>query len=184
MRSWLFIVPLLINYWDRKTPLPKRKPLIKKGPIQLQTHGGEIKWRNIFLKELASSCCGEGEFKSAFNGKNFDGWEGPTQNYRIINKSIQCIEGKGGTIYTKEIYDNFVVDFEFQLPDGGNNGLAIRYPGKGNPAYNGMCELQILDNNHPKYAKLDPRQFHGSAYGIAAARTGFLKKNGNGIIKR
>ena len=42
-------------------------------------------------------------------------------------------EGKGGTIYTKEIYDNFVVDFEFQLPDGGNNGLAIRYPGKAIP---------------------------------------------------
>ena len=23
---------------------------------------------------------------------------------------------------------------------------------------------QILDNSHPKYNKLDPRQFHGSAY--------------------
>lgn len=45
----------LINYWDRKTPLAKRKPLIKKGPIQLQTHGGEISWRNIFVKELSKS---------------------------------------------------------------------------------------------------------------------------------
>ena len=32
----------LINYWDRKTPVEKRKPLLKKGPIQLQTHGGEF----------------------------------------------------------------------------------------------------------------------------------------------
>lgn len=44
----------LINYWDRKTPIEKRKPLIKKGPIQLQTHGGEISWRNIYLKELSA----------------------------------------------------------------------------------------------------------------------------------
>ena len=42
----------LNNFWDRKTPIEKRKPLIKKGPIQLQTHGGEIRWRNVFLKEL------------------------------------------------------------------------------------------------------------------------------------
>ena len=42
----------LINYWDRKTPIDKRKPLRDKGPIQLQTHGGEIRWRNIYVKEL------------------------------------------------------------------------------------------------------------------------------------
>ncbi|MDO4569972.1 MAG: DUF1080 domain-containing protein [Planctomycetia bacterium] len=32
--------------WDRSKPLPA------EGPIQLQTHGGEIRWRNIFIKEL------------------------------------------------------------------------------------------------------------------------------------
>jgi len=42
----------LTNFWDRKTPKDKRKPLIARGPIQLQTHGGEICWRNIFIKEL------------------------------------------------------------------------------------------------------------------------------------
>jgi hypothetical protein len=36
------------NYFDRKGSLPKA------GPIQLQTHGGEIRWRNIFIKELPS----------------------------------------------------------------------------------------------------------------------------------
>jgi hypothetical protein len=34
------------NYFDRKQPVPAR------GPIQLQTHGGEIRWRNIFIREL------------------------------------------------------------------------------------------------------------------------------------
>ena len=34
------------NYFDRKGGMPKR------GPIQLQTHGGEIRWRNVFIKEL------------------------------------------------------------------------------------------------------------------------------------
>jgi len=34
------------NYWDPKAALPA------KGPIQLQTHGGEIRWRNIWVKSL------------------------------------------------------------------------------------------------------------------------------------
>lgn len=67
---------------------------------------------------------------------------------------------------------------EFQLPPGGNNGLAIRYPGTGDTAYVGMCELQVLDNEHPKYAKLDARQYHGSAYGMAAAQRGYLRPTG------
>ena len=168
----------LINYWDRKTNLSKRKPLISKGPIQLQTHGGEIRWKNIFIKELKSICCDEEELEVVFNGKNFEGWTGAVNNYEVVDKSIQCIKGKGGTIFTEEKYQDFVVNFEFKLPPGGNNGLAIRYPGKGNPAYAGMCELQVLDNEHARYAKLDPRQYHGSAYGISAAPRGLLKKTG------
>jgi len=117
-------------------------------------------------------------FKSVFNGKDFDGWAGPVDNYQIVEGAIQCKKGKGGTIYTKEIYANFAVRFEFKLPPGGNNGLAIRYPGKGDTAYHGMCELQVLDSEHPRYAKLDKRQYHGSAYGMAAAKRGHLKKTG------
>jgi hypothetical protein len=171
----------LINYWDRKTPIDKRKPLRDKGPIQLQTHGGEIRWRNIYVKELASSCCDPGDevgYVSIFNGKDFDGWKGPISNYEVKDGSIACLKGKGGTIYTERKFKDFSVKLEFKLPAGGNNGLAIRYPGKGNAAYHGMCELQVLDNTHPRYAKLDPRQFHGSAYGIVAAKKGFLRQVG------
>ncbi len=45
----------LTNYWDRKTDISIRKPLVSKGPIQLQTHGGEICWRNIMIKEFEPS---------------------------------------------------------------------------------------------------------------------------------
>ena len=36
------------NYYDRSRPVPDR------GPISLQTHGGEIRWRNIFIREIAA----------------------------------------------------------------------------------------------------------------------------------
>ena len=34
------------NYFNKKGPMPE------KGPIQLQTHGGEIRWRNVFVRDL------------------------------------------------------------------------------------------------------------------------------------
>ena len=52
-RTWVWLNDKLVvdgavmeNYWDRKQPLPA------KGPIMLQTHGGEIRWRNIFVHEI------------------------------------------------------------------------------------------------------------------------------------
>jgi hypothetical protein len=42
-----------------------------------------------------------------------------------------------------------------------------------------MCELQILDDNYDKVkGKLDPRQVHGSAYGMVAAQRGYQRPIG------
>src|ERR1043166_10266469 len=41
------------NYWDRS------QPLFPKGPIELQTHGGEIRWRNIFIREIPPKEAGQ-----------------------------------------------------------------------------------------------------------------------------
>jgi hypothetical protein len=171
----------LENYFDRA------RPLYASGPIQLQTHGGEIQWRNIFVREIAAEEAntllrgGDDQalgFTSIFNGQDLEGWAGATENYEVRNGAVVCKPGKGGTLYTKEQYDDFVARLEFKLPPGGNNGLAIRYPGEGDPAYTGMCELQVLDSEHPKYQNLDPRQTHGSAYGMVAAHRGYLRPAG------
>lgn len=37
------------NYWDREKPLPAT------GPVMLQTHGGEIRWRNIFVRDIGEA---------------------------------------------------------------------------------------------------------------------------------
>ncbi len=170
---------ILENYYDRKAPIPAA------GPIILQTHGGEIRWRNIEVAELTpaqankvlASHGGEG-FASIFDGKSLEGWAGPVQNYEVADGAIRCKPRNGGTIYYNKEFSDFAARVEFKLPEGGNNGLAIRYPGKGDPAYAGMTELQVLDNESPKYAKLDPRQYHGSAYGMVAAHRGYLRPTG------
>ncbi len=121
---------------------------------------------------------GNDGFESVFNGKNLKGWGGPTDNYVVTNGTVQCRKGKGGTIYFNEELADFSARFEFKLPPGGNNGLAIRYPGSGDTAYVGMCELQVLDDTAKKYAKLHPAQYHGSAYGMVPAARGFQREVG------
>ena len=102
-----------------------------------------------------------------------------SRNTRSLTGAVLCKPGHGGNIYTDTVYDDFAVRLEFRLPPGGNNGLAIRYPGEGNAAYDGMTELQVLDTNHPIYAGwLKPTQYHGSAYGIKAAHNGYLRPTG------
>jgi len=171
---------IMENYFDRKSPL---RPT---GKVQLQTHGGEIRWRNIFIKELSAEEAngilvshGNDGFKSLFNGKDLTGWKGASDNYEVVEETIRCKAGQGGVLYTEGSYGDFVARLEFKVPEGGNNGLAIRYPGDGNPAYAGMTELQVLDSEHPKYAKLDERQYHGSSYGMAAAHRGYLRPTGD-----
>lgn len=169
------------NYFDRKAGMPAT------GPIQLQTHGGEIRWRNIYIREIgeeegkkylandkAAAAGDDDGFEVVFNGKDLTGWKGATQ----AKVADGTVTPNRGVLYTEKVYKDFVAKFEFKLPAGGNNGLALRYPGGGDPAYAGMCELQVLDNTHAKYAKLDPRQYHGSIYGQVAAKRGHLKPVG------
>lgn len=168
------------NYYDRKSALAA------KGPICLQTHGAPIRWRNVAIREIAGeeanrilTAKAAGGFKSIFNGKDFTGWAGPVENFEVVDSAIRCKTGKGGTPYYNQDLTDFAVRLEFKLPKGGNNGLALRYPGTGNTAYVGMCELQVLDDNYDKVkGKIDPRQVHGSAYGMVGAQRGFQRPIG------
>lgn len=167
------------NYWDRA------KPLYVKGPIELQTHGGEIRWRNLGVREIKSTEANEilasyrqDGFTSIFNGKDLSGWMGPLDDYEVVDGAIRCKKGKGGLLLHEKEYANFVARMEIMIPPGCNNGLAIRSPKTGNPAYDAMCELQVLDSEAAKYAKLDARQYHGSAYGMVAAARGYLRPAG------
>ena len=169
---------ILENYWDRSMPI------YPSGQIELQNHGNTLYFKNLYVREISAEeanqelAARDAElYNSIFNGSDFSGWKGDLANYEVVDGTIRCQEGHGGTIFTDKQYTDFIARMEFKLPPGGNNGLAIRYPGKGKPHIDGV-ELQVLDSEHPKYAKLDSRQYHGSAYGLAAAHRGYLREPG------
>jgi hypothetical protein len=169
----------LENYWDRSIAI------YPKGAIELQAHGTDLAFSNIYVKEISEKDYNlTPEEKSAgfialFNGRNLNGWVGDTVAYAAEDGMIVTRPAKGtiGNLYTQKEYADFNFKFEFQLTPAANNGLGIRAPLTGDAAYVGM-ELQILDNTAPVYATLQPYQYHGSVYGVIPAKTGYLKPLG------
>jgi hypothetical protein len=176
---------------ETKGKLPNgymRDPVYATGPIQLQTHGSEIRWRNIFIREIApeeadrelASRDANG-FVELINGKDLSNWQGAVDSYEVKNGSIVCKPGKGGDLLTKDEYENFVLRFEFKLPPAGNNGIALRTPLGGHSSSDGL-EIQVLDSDgynaaHPKEPLL-PYQYHGSLYHCVGAKHGYLRPVG------
>jgi hypothetical protein len=169
------------NYYDPEIPV------FARGPIYLQTHGAETRFRNVFVREISAEEAnrvlaeiggGDSGFQPLFNGADLTGWTGEVDSYEIVGDAIVCKAGHDGNLLTDETFDNFVVRLEFKVPPGGNNGLAIRAPVTDDDlAYLGM-ELQVLDDTASKYKDLHDYQFHGSLYGLAAAHRGYLRPVG------
>jgi hypothetical protein len=170
----------LENYWDRNLPI------FPKEAIELQAHGTDLAFRDIYIREISDNHYvvspeeqKEG-FVPLFNGINFEGWTGNTVDYEAKNGEIVLNIDNGpshGNLFTQGEYRDFIFRFEFQLTPGANNGLGIRAPLEGDAAYVGM-ELQILDDDAPIYAQLQPYQYHGSVYGVIPAKRGSLKPTG------
>jgi hypothetical protein len=169
----------LENYWDRNIPI------FPKGSIELQAHGTDLAFRDIYVRELnesefnlTSEEKSEG-FVALFNGKNLNNWVGNKASYIIEDETIVVSpgEGSGGNLYTEKEYADFVFRFEFMLTPAANNGIGIRAPLTGDAAYVGM-EIQVLDDTAPVYADLKPYQYHGSVYGVIPSKRGYQKPLG------
>jgi len=161
-------------------------PAFRKGPIQLQTHGSEIRWRNVFIREISAAeaneklAAGEAGYTRLDNGADLSNWQGAVENYEVVDGAIVCKQGKGGDLLSKEEYGDMSLRFEFKLPLGGNNGIALRTPVGGHSAADGL-EIQVIDNdgyNAKAKNPLQPYQYHGSIYHLVGAKPGFLRPVG------
>jgi hypothetical protein len=142
------------------------------GYIALQSEvdgGGQFEFRHIELTDL--------DYKPLFNGDDLAGWIGDTKGYAVEDGALVCPQNGGGNLYTEGEFSDFSFCFDFKLSSGGNNGVGIRTPTKGDAAYVGM-EIQILDDSADRYKSIQPWQAHGSIYGVVPAKRGFLKSVG------
>jgi hypothetical protein len=170
----------LENYWDRN------QSIFPKEQIELQAHGSQVWYRDIYLKEIPrkevftlSDAEKKDGFVMLFDGTNLDKWTSSSA-YEVnelgeIRSNPNAKFGKN--MYTKDEFADFVYRFEFKLTPGANNGIGIRAPLEGDAAYLGH-EIQVLDDNADIYKNLAAHQYHGSVYGIIPAKRGALNPVG------
>jgi hypothetical protein len=122
-------------------------------------------------------------FASLFDGKSLDGWKptGKADVWGVEKDVIVCKGGGGGYLLTEKEYGDFEFRCEYKwAKEGGNSGVALRTPAKGDPAYQGM-EIQLIDDENwekVRKSKLAPYQHTGSIYDVQPAKPAANKKIG------
>jgi Domain of Unknown Function (DUF1080) len=109
-------------------------------------------------------------FVPLLNGRDVGGWkkyDAKADVWAVEDGKIVCQGKGGGWLGTERDYADFVLRLEYRLTPGGNSGVYLRAPEKGQISRAGM-EIQILDDYDPKYAKLNFYQYTGSIYHVVA----------------
>ena len=118
-------------------------------------------------------------FTSIFDGKSLDGWKptGKPEVWTVENGMIVCKSGGGGWLLTEKEYGDFEFKCEYRWEKaGGNSGVALRTPMKGDPAYVGM-EIQLIDDEGWP-GKLADYQHTGAIYDVQPPKEAMNKKIG------
>ncbi|MDB5306787.1 MAG: hypothetical protein JWO38_989 [Gemmataceae bacterium] len=114
-------------------------------------------------------------FTALFNGKDLAGWKptGKADVWTAEGGAIVCTGGGGGYLLTEKEYGDFEFRCEYKwAKEGGNSGVGIRTPAKGDPAYAGM-EIQLIDDEGWEKihkSKLADYQHTGSIYDVQPAK--------------
>ena len=80
-------------------------------------------------------------------------------------------------LWTKKVYDDFIVDLEFKTAPGTNSGVIVYCSDTRNWIPNSV-EVQIADDYHPKWGKADKTWQCAAIFGHLAASKRTVKKPG------
>jgi len=154
-----------INGRESKSP---RKKEPENGAITLYARvrdGSTLELRNLSIVEKG--------YRPLFNGKDLEGWTGggnAEDCWKVDAGLLQCTGAKGPWLRSNEEFGDFNLRLEYRLPPAGNSGVYVRVPpdGKHHGPGSGV-EIQVLDDAHKSYAKLQKYQYTGSVYAVAPA---------------
>src|SRR5438132_11957692 len=112
-----------------------------------------------------------------FDGKTTNGWRGfkkpafPEKGWVVENGWLKHVAGKGepsgGDIITIDTFDNFDLQFEWKIAEGGNSGVKylVTEDRSGPVAH----EYQVIDDARHPDAKIGPHRATAALYDAIAA---------------
>lgn len=142
-------------------------------------YAAEMKKLQANSKQASTTFSLEPGFVGLFDEKTLNGWHFAERpgGYLVTNGVLICTR-QGKDLMTDREFANFELRLEYKLLRAGNNGIAIRASTGTNELDSGINEIQILDDDAPIHANLEPSQYNGSLYKVFAAKRGFARPPG------
>jgi hypothetical protein len=125
--------------------------------------------KDAVANELSDDEKGDG-WALLFNGRSLEGWrafksETPPTGWEV-REGVLARTGAGGDLMTVRQFDNFILDLDYRVSEGGNSGIMYRVMTDGDRPYYSGPEYQILDNERHADAKNGRDRYAGANYAL------------------
>ncbi len=111
-------------------------------------------------------------WRALFDGSDLNAWMFKKDGWKI-EEGVMALQPRGGYIWTKDKFENFVLEGEFKMAKGCNSGIFFRTNPK-NPVQGGF-EVQVMDTAHQKKPG---KHSAGSLYDAMAPKVNAVKPAG------
>lgn len=118
---------------------------------------------------------GKGKWVKLFDGRSFSGWHSylkkeVSPQWKIENGAMVLTDKGGGDLLTDREYENFELELEWKISQGGNSGVV--YHVHESPEFKSSdqtgLEMQVLDNERHPNAKQGLDRTAGSLFDMVA----------------
>lgn len=121
-----------------------------------RAHPDSSSWEDLFAPDLSNATC-------------------PKDVWTVTDGVLTASKDKA--IWTKKIYDNFILDLEFKTADGTNSGVFV-YCSNPDDWIPNSVEIQIADDHSPKWSKAPKSWQCAAIFGHLPACKRAVKKPG------
>ena len=109
------------------------------------------KFNILFITLFIIGCSSNNDWTVLFDGERVTGLRGYKQvgfpnSWEIVDGTLKTIPGYGVDLIRVDIYNNFELELEWKVPEGGNSGIFYFATEEGDYIWQSAPEMQVLDD--------------------------------------
>ena len=109
------------------------------------------KFNILFITLFIIGCSSNNDWTVLFDGERVTGLRGYKEvglpnSWEIVDGTLKTILGYGVDLISVDIYNNFELELEWKVPEGGNSGIFYFATEEGDYIWQSAPEMQVLDD--------------------------------------
>ena len=109
------------------------------------------KFNILFITLFIIGCSSNNDWTVLFDGERVTGLRGYKEvgfpnSWEIVDGTLKTIPGYGVDLISVDVYNNFELELEWKVPEGGNSGIFYFATEEGDYIWQSAPEMQVLDD--------------------------------------